>query len=201
MKSLVQQLWPDGEFVRFEDIRLGDSIVRGGATMYGEELANNVVVGRAAYLHINSYDGRSSWLPDDGGFSSELAFTGEEENHSDFHPWFYRISVAGEAAEPGSPTTSKWTAGVVDSVKGSLVEVSREDLTPGMVVLTADVTPERVTGDGIFENQIYIGRLGVPNRDDEGKGDYWYTQDANLNFRIILPEEYDNGGSIFRVGI
>jgi len=188
MKDLIQQLFPDGEFITFDDIQKGDSIARGGATVYGEELLYGVAILRA--WKLEEYTDQKTWVTDDRGFSSSVGVQNDEEYEHTM--WYYRINNSVVSLPVDQPTNTTWTTSVtaVATANGDFTDITLEDLHSGITIMVADLNEGDVADDH-FDGDIFIGKIDEQN--DTG----WplrATDDFVTDFLPVLNAEYTSEG-------
>lgn len=204
MKSLVERLWPGGEFVSFGDIRSGDNIARAGGEAWGSLEVNCVQVGRATKLMVDESILRFHWAGDDDDSGVEVAFT-EEEGDEPSWLWYYRFPLegAGSTVVPGEEAVTVdalWTQAVVDRA-GEFMTVS-EFAADGKtvvdaLVLVADVTEGgRWDGTGSFRPDVLLS-----NAQYEG-GEWTYSDEGSRPTRtVFLSDGWGDSRTVFRVGL
>lgn len=168
----IQKIFPDGTLVSFEDIKKGDTIVRGGATCFGEKMTLGVSIMRAwkyVDLRVDSYcaedccQGDSTpaawkvWKADDKvGFSQDVAFSNDGHN---VKPWFYRLNIENPL-HVNELTNDVWVESIVSLVSSStsLEKAECGTLSENNWVFTGTVEKGNIADENFFAN-MHIGKL------------------------------------------
>jgi hypothetical protein len=197
IRSFVPSLFPDGEFVDFADIRKGDTIIRGGYSVYGEPMNEMCSIMRAVKkLPEETENHLVSWITRDvsSGFMGDGIAAFKSPSDFDGEPWLYRVNLFPDT-NLNEPTGFSWVTALTDAARtnGGLVEVTYDQLEPGQLVLVAPhvtLAPEVLQDEedlyGYFTPDIYVGILGEKSKD----GNHFLSSIEDSPFRMVSKKRF-----------
>lgn len=173
IKELLPSVFPEGEFVSFEQIHKGDTIIRGGESIHGHAIENTALILRA-WRHEENKNGEYWYASDD-----ELSCAAFKHKNKDTSVWYYRIKI-GKVITVNTPTDFEWSRQIAKLVEENINanEITYDDVKAGQTILTMDCAEESIeTG---FIPDVYLGRVSEENENG------WKADEAEVEFYLTL---------------
>lgn len=173
IKELLPSIFPEGEFVSFEQIHKGDTIIRGGESIHGHTIKNTALILRA-WRHEENKHGEYWYASDD-----ELSCAAFKHKDKDTNVWYYRIKI-GKVITVNTPTDFEWSRQIAKLVEENIgaTKISYDAIKAGQTILTMDCAEESIeTG---FIPDVYLGRVSEENENG------WKADEAEVEFYLTL---------------
>lgn len=183
IKNLVVSLFPAGEFVTFDEVRMGDTIIRGGCGVSDEAMVDLVSIMRASVFDECTPDEKLvAWVSGDKGWVEGVVAFRKPDTFLNT-PWFYRVDVS-DGLLPSDKTTYAWVECLLKEMlaKDLFVSADFDDLVSGQTVL---VIPERFPSGrekGDFFTEIHLGVIGDADDDRDG----FYSNIPDSSFVLVV---------------
>lgn len=173
IKNILPIIFPEGEFVSFDQIHKGDIIIRGGESIHGHKIENTALILRAWRHEDNKY-GEYWYASDD-----ELSCAAFKHKGKATVEWYYRIKI-GKVIAVNTPTDFEWSSQIAKLVEENInaIEITYDDIEVGQTILTMDCAEESIeTG---FIPDIYLGKVSEENENG------WKADEEEIEFYLTL---------------
>ena len=196
-KEKIEQIFPNGQFITFDEIQKGDTIVRGGANTYDEEFTHGVVIAPALFFHQN--ETYAAWDTDEDKFMAHQTAktldvinktyydpeTGAKETYTLYNQWFYKLNIPNFE----SFTVQKWTELIVELLKKTITTetVLFDDVSAGDIVYTY-VNFSKLNNVWVNEPLVSFGLLGKPEATHDYGIPLMLTETTVSGYYILVKE-------------
>lgn len=180
LKTLVTEIFTDGEFISFNQIRTGDTIIRGGAYIGDNTpMLGAVHIGKVVVIKRNPYDEDNlTCYTDERPLGAAIAV------ESLTNAWYYRIPVTVDEYERPDTNSHLWVNALIEKYiqPKKYDRINYEDINSGDILFTADSTEGTIEGDN-FVPDAYIG---IANEEDEWGWGIPPTEDGErIGFSLV----------------
>lgn len=164
---LPEHVFPQGKYITFDEIEKGDTIVRGGTTIYGEPMEYGFLISRAFDKATEEYftqteDGESVphqvevWNSEDPQLGSPAAYRFVNDGFP--QPYYYRLPL--DEFKQVELVGVEWTKKVLNLISLQMEEKAFNDLTENTIVVDVWLEDREDNTRGEWIDQIAIGYTG-----------------------------------------
>lgn len=169
--TILESLKPEnvftkGEYINFDQVEAGDTIVRGGRTVYGEPMNYGFHIARAHDKDTSElfpYTDEAvnphliqAWNSEDVSLGSPAAF--KFENNTLPQPYLYRLPL--DEFKTLQLGNLKWTEAVIGLIKLNRTSIQFDDIAKDMIILDVWMKDRESEKRGEWVDEISIGVAG-----------------------------------------